>query len=440
MLNRVLCGLGIILWAAALSSGCNDDHSAAEKPIPDSSCVWVGPYGKDNPDTNFGYPDTGAAYWTATYSLPEGATLRVHGEFPYARYMNLTVYDPDTVAVTSLSDFRISPDPGSSNPFLPGAERLNRSRHFTLQVLPGTPPDQPPPNTLYDGAASGERTTLALRVFVPDLDQDLTGGVGLPRFELILASGETVLGNEVCDVLQPDTDVVQTPTIPPETYAQLRNDFSPAKDPPLWAANYGFSFLLRCAYAGNCEDTPARGDVSFYANVDSNYINTFLDRQIAPVAVTRVKIPSVPPTLEGDDTFDPDRNAQLRYWSMCINSFYSQQVTDCLYDQQLQPDSDGFYTIVASAERDRPVNATPDCGVGYLQWPSEGDGFAIVDGQENDLDSAWLLMRNMLVTEGFTNAIQFTTTFGDEADVLGEFLPVTQYMTKEEFEALGCPS
>ena len=39
---------------------------------------------------------------------------------------------------------------------------------------------------------------------------------------------------------------------------------------------------------------------------------------------------------------------------------------------------------------------------------------------------------------GFDQAIQDTQKPGDEAEVLGEYLPSIEYFTTEEFEALGC--
>ena len=47
-------------------------------------------------------------------------------------------------------------------------------------------------------------------------------------------------------------------------------------------------------------------------------------------------------------------------------------------------------------------------------------------------------MRNMLPADSFDNAIKNTSVPGDEAEVLGDYLPTIQYFTKAEFEALGC--
>ena len=93
---------------------------------------------------------------------------------------------------------------------------------------------------------------------------------------------------------------------------------------------------------------------------------------------------------------------------------------------------------MTSEPENRPENADSDCGVGYLPWPDKGDGFSIVDGKTDDPDSAFLIVRNMLPADDFNQAIQNTMTAGDEASVLGDFMPKATYMSKAEFEDLGC--
>ena len=99
---------------------------------------------------------------------------------------------------------------------------------------------------------------------------------------------------------------------------------------------------------------------------------------------------------------------------------------------------DGFFTIVTSKPEDRPDNANGDCGVGYLPWPDKGDGFSFSEGRSDDPNSAFLLLRNMLPADDFEEAIQNTSVAGDEAEVMGEYLPRASYMSRAEFEGLGC--
>ena len=76
--------------------------------------------------------------------------------------------------------------------------------------------------------------------------------------------------------------------------------------------------------------------------------------------------------------------------------------------------------------------------MGFLPWPENGDGFSIEEGREDHADDALVIVRNMQPMNGFDQAIQDTQKPGDEAEVLGEYLPSIEYFTTEEFEALGC--
>lgn len=94
-------------------------------------------------------------------------------------------------------------------------------------------------------------------------------------------------------------------------------------------------------------------------------------------------------------------------------------------------DANGNYTIVVSRAADMPTNATATCGRGFITWSDAGDGA----GHTND---GLLIMRNMLPSADFPNAIQNTKTPGDESTVIGPYLPTITYTTTAAFEALGC--
>ena len=67
----------------------------------------------------------------------------------------------------------------------------------------------------------------------------------------------------------------------------------------------------------------------------------------------------------------------------------------------------------------------------YLPWPAAGDGA----GHPKD---GLLIVRNMLPASSFGQAIQRTATPGDEARVMGPYLPRGTYTTKAAFEKRGC--
>ena len=96
-------------------------------------CFWAPPKGMDYANLPNAepiqkpnlYPDVGSTYFVAQYILPEGASLTFHGEFGHQRYMSWTMFGRpgdlgQIVSADHLRDFRIKPDRGSINPFLPG--------------------------------------------------------------------------------------------------------------------------------------------------------------------------------------------------------------------------------------------------------------------------------------------------------------------------------
>ncbi|WP_256961767.1 hypothetical protein, partial [Streptomyces sp. NRRL B-24572] len=173
-----------------------------------AGCFWFGPTGRvDESDDNYAFPDSGARYWAAIFTLPPGAHLSFDHEFAHARYQSLNSYATATHAPTdALNDVSTVPDPGSRNPYLPGADRAaHAKRSYTATVTgsgaPADPADRAP-NTLYAGVAGQREISLVYRVYLPDRNTEPDGGAGLPRPTLHLADGSTVTGSAVCDAVQ----------------------------------------------------------------------------------------------------------------------------------------------------------------------------------------------------------------------------------------------
>lgn len=520
--------LSSLLIAGGMVAGCNlgpknnatDSNQTINSNLTvdgfeASTCFWKGPYVIEIPEAAAAFADTGAAYWSAKYTQPEGVTLKIKGDFPHARYISINSYQPTISDAThaeypggtprfAVADRDMAPDLDSINPFLQDADRNSEYRSYTLEVVPTAAPDLEADwaeNTVYEESVDGIDTVLVYRVYVPDTDTGLTGGVALPEVELTL-NGEVYTGEAACEQMNVADEYVQIPFVPAGLYTNLvalsAYKAGAAQNPPRWYNARGFNYLLSCdylspaaldsaggkgllkailggagittAYTGDpindfidntagatlfagpyvCPAEKVR-DVGFYANLDNQYLYTHLDRGIKEIAVTRGKMPNVPATYDGGATFDLS-TAEVRYWSICQNEFYSQIVTSCLYDEQVVLDDQDNYTIVTSLPEDRPSNATEECGVGYLEWSAKGDGFDFwhtyrdientfvnADGTAfNNDDSGFLILRNMLPENGFTETAQAIPRLGDEAITMGDHMPVTTYYTKAEFEALGC--
>ena len=111
---------------------------------------------------------------------------------------------------------------------------------------------------------------------------------------------------------------------------------------------------------------------------------------------------------------------------------------DCLFDEELPVDADGYYTAVFSSGKDRPANAIEACGVGWAEWKTTGDGAGYMGDDLVDPDFGMLQIRNMLADPSFSNATFNVVKAGTEEDVMEEYLPTLTYMSRAEFQRGGC--
>jgi hypothetical protein len=434
----------IALVAASAAFASPADHAAgaaAKKKIPQTTCFWTNRIASkfsDDPAQNYAFPDTGAIYWTAKVTMPAGSSIVLRGQYAHARYQSLNSYNGANNAPTdALNDVSTVPDPGSRNPFMPGAPRDKSKRSYTATVLNETVPAVPAQNTLYAGVDGQTVQQVIYRIYEPDSfkEKELTGGVGLPEPELHLADGSVQTGQAACDTLQAQSGPLAITTLPAPLYSSLRDKPGepatyPAAVSPVFRTFYSTGFILSCWYGDDCATTPARTGGQ-YSNIDNEYVGAFVNRGFAegPVLTLKGKLPATPKT--GSDVKRMGKG-QLRYWSICQNeSLFTTVGAGCLYDAEIPVDKHGNYTIVTSLAADRPQNAKAKCGVGYLPWPAAGDG-------AGHLDDGFLIVRNMLPASDFDQAIQRTTTPGDEAAVMGPYLPRGAYTTKAAFEQKGC--
>lgn len=498
----------LILTVGSAISACKDkDPDPSEEPeFSVSNCFWAGPYVKENPITNIAYPDRGAVYWSSRFSMPSGSRLELKGQYMYNRYMSFNSYDvggtnPSYKPVDAISDSELMPDNlGAVNPYrydLPQNERNSSDRDYTIEVLTGSPATDDPENTLRSNADFGEFATIVLRSYVADSGEGLTAGVPLPTPVVTLEDGQVIDNvEEVCEVLTADSSIINVPLIPPGTYDQMTAFGNPYKvdateqDPAVLLKAFTFAENINCLWFGACSDTPDE-QPGFYANLDNQYVlgittnarptivpeemigidsdpdtNTtplgkvtvgFTKDEDLEVAVFRGKLPETPSTYSGAIYAEP---GELRYWSFCTNEYMSQKVTDCLYDEQVQVDEDGYYTIAISWAEDRPINANRACGFNWLPTSTRGDGYLDILEQEvenGELDASELtalnqlnaprsnniyqnlvLVRNMLPSDGFENAIQSVSNYAETESVMGEYAVTYWYESKSDFESRGC--
>jgi hypothetical protein len=446
-------------FAATLLSACAviSVASAAPPATPQpharqqlATCFWEGPISTRRPTTrgfdgrNFNFPEESATYWMARFHLDGGAHIELRGRFPHGRYMSLNAYS-DGAPTDTLSDVAIKARPGHTNPFVAGNRRGAKKRGWRVEVVNESPPgdaSRRAPNTLYAEPAAGSPIELFLRVYEPDPGYGLTGGTPLPRPLVIRADGTVLRGDPACESVNDADRTIPTQTIPAPVWTGARNspgcdgDTNPAYDPIRWERFFNLNYaslavITDCTEEGRQQRLAMGGDLQggLYSNRDSAYVYAHLAREFGPVVVVQGKLPRFPRTFSEPKRMPP---AQLRFWSLCTGeSRVTVRTPDCLADRQVLHRSGRNYTIAVSKAADRPANARKKCGIAWLDWGDRGDG-------AGDPDYGLLIMRNMLVSPGFENAIQRVEQPGTEAEVMGPYFPRAQYSSVEDFEARGC--
>jgi hypothetical protein len=442
--RAVAPAVAAVLLALAIPSGAD--------AASDHSCFWLGPISVNKRAAGperlngryFNFPEESATYWLARYRLAPGQRLLLRGRYPHARYESLNSYAQGGTPTFSMPDIRIAPDAGTTNPFLAGARRMAARRGWTVTVVDRQPPPgTSPSNTMYAPSTSAFASELVLRVYEPDRGRDLTGGVGLPVPEIVNADGSRVTtSSSVCGAVNdPDRGLERTvQSIAPSLWQSLTDTpgpdadpaTSPALAPPQWERffNQTFASGVFQQAAGNPRPLAGQDDVGgFYSNRDSRYLLTHLSRRFGKILVIRGRMPRSPRTYDGEPRMEA---AQVRFWSLCSGeSRVTTYTPDCLADRQVPLDRGRRYTIVVSRKEDRPANARPACGAAWLNWGRRGDA-------AGRPDYGLLLMRNMLASPGFKQAIQNVQRFGDERRVMGPYFPSSAYSSTAAFEKRGC--
>ncbi|WP_286298940.1 hypothetical protein [Vibrio apostichopi] len=421
-------------------SAANDQFEG----IPgERTCFFrLGPVSAD-PFINVAYPDAAVKYWGATFTVPDDAKLRLEGQFPHSRYMSLISYDDHGRPLQSLPDYMIKPNQSSVNPFREGNQRDSVLRSYQVKILDSQPKTDYTAGQVRDGLEMDElhaprslanQQTLIYRIYAKDENSDGTGDASLPEPVLTLASGKELRGQEACDAMnsaQPLKAKINALGIPVDKYRELVSQPNkpvgfPATNPSTWHIQLDRESLLGI-YTGKINPEARRSTGGFYPNLDNNYIRTVVNRKHGPVYVLRAKAPVTPKTIDGDKEMTA---GELRYWSVCSNQgFAVTKVNDCLHDENIPVDKDGYYTVVVSRAADRPRNAFAQCGVGWLPMSDNGDGII-------DEDASIVQIRHMLASPKFTHAIQNIPQDKDIAPVMGEYYPRTFYTTTNKFELM----
>jgi hypothetical protein len=363
--------------APAPESGDGGVHAAptaAALPTAFPGCSW--PLETTPSKVNLAAPDPYATYWTTPFIASAGNSLTIKGVFPTSRFMSFTVYNDsfedftNTVNASSvpsdLSDYQITPDQGSENPWRTG--QLGQAMKFTVHVIPGATAEQ-----------------QASENAIPMIDQNPpanpTGprGIGYVIFRTYLPSG----GNTTVQL--PTITVTHdghSTTLPP-------CPSSAAKLPPA-LANLLSALKEKVSSGG----TPATctsdcaPDLQYFgpsaasaAGLFPNPVNGYIVMKFTPrpgyVVVTHGEAPSSPIDAGSGTPGDSIGAAavswvspvfQVRYWS--ISNYLAEspypvvevgQGANAIFGGT--PDflttlEDGYYTVVSSLPSDKPSTSS----------------------------------------------------------------------------------
>jgi hypothetical protein len=415
-------------------------------PGPRNCLFKHGPVSGD-PYANSAYPDTATAYWAAVFSTPEGAKLEFTGQFPHARYISFISYDEKGVPIESVADYLIKPDDGSVNPYLPNAQRDNPQRNYRVSVLNqpkvdkeviGQTQDSGQGRPLHAPTNKNGQQVVLYRIYASDQGKHPDGGVAIPEPRLTLKDGSVLEGQAACKALKAGQFprlALAAVAIPKSQYLALLNqpgkpDTHPAKETPEWHIQLDRDSLLGI-YTGKINPDARRSEGGFFPNLDNQYIRTIVNNRFGDVLVIRGKAPTTPKTVHGDKSMG---TGELRYWSMCSNQgFANTRVNDCVHDENIPLDPQGYYTIMVSKAKDRPRVAHTECGIAWLPIADNGDGV-------KDPDVAVVQLRTMLAAPNFKHAVNSVEKDRDITAVMGEYAPKGVYMQSNIVETVWtCP-
>lgn len=410
-------------------------HAPADAVGVDATCVLA--LDKTDPATiNVAFPDQAADYYTLSFVPVPGLRLRITGQYPHARYISYNVYDPALRPFGVLSDIHLAPDPGSHNPFLPGARRTVRHRSYTAFVEFGDKPAHPAPNTLYvatgQNGAPNPVASLIYRIYIHDKGTTPSGNVPIPTVTVEQSGSGDPVSPSVCGAVnKPSTTTINdlvansngvSQLDPVQPFGQPVPRFEKFVNLPTSVSD----FFLDNPYAESIRPLldpvgANGGNGGFLSNLDNAYVTTAVNRAYGEVIMVRFKAPTTPHTRQGQRRMQAHK--QLRYWSICENEFFSQHFIACRTDDQVVVGAHRMVTLVMSTPAQRPAKALRRCGVNWIPWGPDAEGV--------------LIYRHMLPDPSFAQSIQ-NATVGHEATTMHRYLPRAKYFpTPHAFDQSG---
>ena len=338
------------------------------------------------------------------FGVEAGGRVRIQGQYPRARYFAFHPNDEDLNNLKTLRDRDLDPDQGSVNPFREEPKNTNPN-YYTAWLVFDQPPLEPAANTYYVGAKKDATKPTRwvwnmLRLYASDLGNGPnSGGVPLPAVTLFDRKGEIVQHFDECEPFRPGeshpaTDIL-FPVLP---IADHR-----AENPPTWSTSSNF-------------DSPS----DTLANADVQYLLTTFSRRFGDIMVIRARQLKTPNTREGDPVSDP--TSDIRLFTLCTYNIWSGSARQCLLDQELLVDEEGFYTLIVADEDHLPANAQSEAAT-WIDWGP------YLDGQ--------LTWRMVYRENPFARRIAFALNGGYVPESMQDYVPKAFPCTRRRFEEAG---
>lgn len=362
--------------------------------------------------------DFNANYYVFPYEVNPDIEIVIKGQFPYSRYMSFTLTGQLDTVIATAPDQAIIPDPESTNPFLPGADWNANNRNYTIKIRSTAPPHgsehfvpEAGNNTFYAGTLEDGTPNrfglIGLRIYVPSIGYDKTGGVGLPKIFYCAAKKD-------CRCTSVEAIVGKT--------TATDNFLNPADAFTKEITLQRFSNMAE----RNCDLTWSRiGIIAtriLQPDLNTVYIiSGQIKRDPCKLLYIRWKAPTFPDTYHNIGIVG---NEDMRYWSMSFITRVGLFGLYTLSDFQTIIDKNGYVNLVISFGARRPSCVTTE------------NGFNWVDASNLPLVPLTLFYRNNQVSHIFP----YTAKNVPEGqivppNIMGKYYPCGNYVNPLYFDS-----
>lgn len=239
--------------------------------------------------------------------------LVLKGSFPMVRFVSFQTYTSLRFAVAgALFDYQVTMDPGSLNPYVPGAAVDRSPRAYTITILPPAAPASSPN---------------------------------------VLRMGDDPLQQFIVRFYSPDAGVALQPADLPKVYAYYWASGLPAPCPSFLSVPFPHELSpgLPAPQPGTGVTFVPFSDIGMVNSAVPFYWSSYNHMALGEVAVIRFRAPSFVNTHSGSGTFPDPGALDMRYWSLSGLDPTTWVTFGGLPDwMALPPDANGYVTVVVS--------------------------------------------------------------------------------------------